>query len=74
MLVGIECRARRTDRAGLPAESVDRRRVTRLRLGLVAYAATANVWHRGLRIDLVTARPETDGSDRWRLTRIEGVG
>lgn len=73
-LVGIECRARQTDRAGSPAESVDPHRVARLRLALVAYAAAGDVPHRGLRIDLVTARPETDGSGRWRLTRIEGVG
>jgi putative endonuclease len=74
VLVGIECRARQTDRAGRPAESVDRRRVARLRLALVAYAAASSARHRGLRVDLVTARPETGGSGRWRLTRIEGVG
>lgn len=74
VLVGIECRARHTDRAGGPAESVDRRRVARLRLALVAYAAASGARHSGLRIDVITAQPEHGASGRWRLTRIEGVG
>jgi Holliday junction resolvase-like predicted endonuclease len=74
VLVGIECRARRSDRAGSPAESVDGRRVARLRRAVAAYAATSGVRHRGLRIDLVSARPEPGGAGRWRLARVEGIG
>ena len=74
MLVGIECRARRSDRAGRPAESLDGRRIARLRLALAAYAAASGMRHRGLRVDLVTARPDRDARERWRLARIPGIG
>jgi putative endonuclease len=74
VLVGIECRARHTDRFGSAAESVDRRRVDRLRRALAAYAVAGTARHRGLRIDLITAQPEPGGTDRWRLRRTEGIG
>ncbi len=74
VLVGIECRARHTDRFGRAGESVDRRRVDRLRRALAAYAANGAAPHLGLRIDLVTARPEQGDAARWRLRRTVGIG
>ncbi|MGH2429568.1 MAG: YraN family protein [Candidatus Limnocylindria bacterium] len=73
-LVGIEVRARRTDRAGSAAESVDRRRVLRLRTALAAYAAGATVPHHGLRIDLVAVSPAAGAQPgQWHLRRLAGV-
>jgi Holliday junction resolvase-like predicted endonuclease len=69
-LVGVEVRARSSARAGTPAESVDRRKVSRLRSALATYAA-ASRGHSGLRIDLVTVEQMADG--RWRLTRHPAI-
>ncbi len=65
-LVAVEVKLRRAGRAGDPLESVDRRRLLRLRAALGQFRAT----HRepvggGLRIDLVTVVPATEG--HWRL-------
>lgn len=74
MLVGIEVRARRSDRSGSAAESVDRRKVGRLRAALSAYAIAEPVPHRGLRIDLVTVSPGGgQAAGRWLLQRLPGV-
>ena len=73
-LVGMEVKLRRTSRAGSGAESVDRRRVRRLRAALTAYAASAAQRARPvaeLRIDLVTVSPASDG--RWRLNRLPAI-
>jgi putative endonuclease len=72
VLVAVEVRARRNARAGTALESVDRRRINRLRrtLGTMAAAAPA---HRGLRIDVVSAEPVRPGDARWRLSRTAGV-
>lgn len=67
ILVAIEVRARRTERRGSGLESVDRRRVGRLRLALYRYAAQSDARHAGLRLDVVTVTPQPDG--RWRLMR-----
>lgn len=68
-LVGVEVRGRRTARVGSAAESVDRRRIGRLRATLGAYVvATRSRWG-GLRIDLVTVEPAGDPAGSWRLVR-----
>jgi putative endonuclease len=72
VLVAVEVRARRGSRAGSALESVDPRRINRLRRTLGAMAAAAPA-HRGLRIDVVSAEPVRPGDGRWRLRRIAGV-
>lgn len=69
-LVGIEVRARRDGRAGRAIDSVDTRKVARLRAGLLVYARHEDVSHRAMRIDLVTL-DRFDG--RWRLARHAGI-
>jgi len=64
MLVGVEVKLRSTGRAGAGAESVDARRVVRLRHVLATYAATRNEPATGLRLDLVTLTRE---GSAWRL-------
>jgi putative endonuclease len=71
VLVGIEVKLRRTPRAGSAAESLDRRRVARLRLTLARYAAAATPAASELRLDLVTVT--RSGPERWRLARFPGV-
>jgi putative endonuclease len=73
VLVAIEVRARSSARTGGAAWTVDRRRITRLRHTLVAFGASSDVPHRGLRIDLVSAEPTPTGIQRWRLRRIAGI-
>lgn len=73
-LVAVEVRARRSERAGAPAATIDRRRIRRLTSTLVAVAATAMVRHRGLRVDLVAVEPAPGDGDRWRLRRTPGIG
>lgn len=73
-LVAVEVRARRTERTGAAATTVDQRRIRRLEATLVAYAAAAATRHRGLRVDLVTVEPAAGPERGWRLTRIAGVG
>jgi putative endonuclease len=71
VLVGVEVKLRRTPRAGSGAESLDRRRVARLRRTLARYAADARPAASELRLDLVTVTPAE--SERWRLARFPGV-
>lgn len=73
-LVAVEVRARRTDRTGAAATTIDARRVSRLAATLVAYATASTVRHRGLRVDLVAVEPMPAQRDRWRLRRTPGVG
>lgn len=72
VLVAVEVRARRNGRAGSAAESVDRRRIERMRTTLAALAPSAPP-HGGLRIDLVTAEPVKDAWAAWRLRRTPGI-
>lgn len=71
-LVGVEVKSRRTARAGTPADGVDRRRVARLRLALVAFQAQRSEPAHAMRIDLVTAIPLT-GESGWRVVRIPTI-
>ena len=73
-LVAVEVRARRTDRTGAAATTVDHRRTRRLEATLVAYASSGATRHRGLRVDLVTAEPSAAPGNGWRLRRIPGIG
>ena len=73
-LVAVEVRARRTDRTGAAAATVDHRRIRRLESTLVAYASAGATPHRGLRVDLVTVEPATGPTRGWRLRRIPGIG
>ena len=72
VLVAVEVRARRSARAGRAAESVDRRRVGRLRRTLASVSASAPP-HRGLRVDLVTVEPVSGLPGRWRVRRLPGL-
>ena len=78
VLVGIEVRSRRSRRAGHAAETVDARRVRRLRAALARYCAeAAPPPHRATRIDVVTVEAPTSpaaASGMWRLTRTPLVG
>ena len=74
VLVAVEVRARRTGRAGQAGETLDARRVLRLRRSLAAVASAESVAHSGLRVDLVTAEPVDAEPGRWRLRRLPGVG
>ena len=68
-VVGVEVRGRRTGRIGSAVESIDRRRVARLRAALGAYLATRPTGFAGVRIDLVTVEPARDAAGSWRLVR-----
>jgi Holliday junction resolvase-like predicted endonuclease len=68
VLVGVEVKVRSTDRAGSGEESVDRRRVARLRASLAAYSGGATVRYHDIRLDLVTLVPA--GAGRWRIRRL----
>lgn len=73
-LVAVEVRARRTDRTGAAATTVDARRIRRLTATIVAFAAMGAIRHGGLRVDLVTVEPMPGQRDRWRLRRMPGLG
>jgi putative endonuclease len=71
-LVAVEVKLRRTGRAGDPSESVDRRRIGRLRAALRRYGAESQGPARGgLRLDLVAVQPSGDG--RWRLIHQRAI-
>jgi putative endonuclease len=74
VLVGIEVRARRTPRAGMPEETVDARRVRRIGRSLAAFAAAGGVPHDGLRVDLVAAEPIGRRPGFLRLRRVTDLG
>jgi putative endonuclease len=65
VLVGVEVRARRSSRAGSPLESIDRRRLHRLRSSLVDFATTHEISPRALRVDLAAVAFTEFG---WRVT------
>lgn len=68
-LVGVEVKLRSSGRSGSGAESVDRRRVARLRRTIAAYAVdhqTASP----MRLDLVTLGRDPAG---WRLRHYRGI-
>ena len=72
VLVAVEVKLRRGSRSGGPLGSVDRRRIGRLRAGLASFAASERMaLAAGLRIDLVTVTPATEG--RWRLARFASI-
>jgi putative endonuclease len=73
-LVGVEVRARSSTRAGSALESVDARRVARLRRALARYAVEVAPPHTATRLDLVSLRREqTEAGPRWRATRLEAI-
>ena len=72
VLVAVEVKLRSTGRSGEPLESVDRRRVRRLRAALGRFGRLARCPpHQGLRIDLVAVRP-ADG-ELWHVARHPGI-
>lgn len=73
VLVGVEVRARRSNRAGAPEETVDPRRARRIGRSLAAFARSGNVPHDGLRVDLVAVQP-LPGGRRLRLRRVPDIG
>ena len=72
VLVGIEVRARRHERTGTAADSVDHRHLARMRRTLASIAPTTAP-HAGLRIDLVTAEPVAGDQARWWLRRFAAI-
>ncbi len=74
VLVAVEVRARRTRRAGIGSEAIDRRRTARIGRTLAAFATSSSVDHRGLRMDLVMVTPIPGPVVRWRLRRIPDIG
>lgn len=73
VLVAVEVRARRSNRAGAPEETVDARRAHRIGRTLAAFAAGTDLPHTGLRVDLVAVRPLPDGR-RYALRRVPDLG
>ncbi len=69
-LVAVEVRARGSARSGAARESVDSRRLGRLRAALRRFASSGEVGYRGLRIDLVTVERR---AGRWRATRLPRI-
>lgn len=69
-LVAVEVKLRRTGRSGTAGESLDARRLGRLRRSLAGYAAASTVPPSALRVDLVTLTPE---GAAWRLVHHRGV-
>ena len=73
-LVALEVRARRTERTGIGAETIDRRRMARMGRTLSAFAVTSGTHHRGLRLDLVIVAPVVGTAAHWGLRRIPDIG
>jgi putative endonuclease len=72
MLVAIEVKLRRGARAGDPLESVDRRRLSRLRAAIGRFRAELyGGSEAGTRIDLVAVRPAGEGL--WCLTHHRSI-
>jgi putative endonuclease len=72
VLIGIEVKVRRTGRTGSPIDSVDQRRLGRLRAALGSFASgVSRSGSNGLRLDLVAIRPE--GIGQWRLSHHRGI-
>ena len=72
ILVAVEVKLRRSSRAGDPAESVDGRRLARLRAALARFRAE-DVARRveGTRTDLVAVRPA--GAGLWRVSHLRAI-
>ena len=72
VLVAVEVKLRSTGRSGDALESVDRRRLRRLRASLGRFRGSPGCpAHDGLRIDLVAVRPAE--GDLWRLARLPAI-
>jgi putative endonuclease len=72
VLVAVEVKLRRGARAGDPLESVDRRRLARLRASLTRFRAEAQTGRvEGTRMDLVAVRPAGEGL--WRLSHHRAI-
>ncbi|HEX9610120.1 MAG TPA: YraN family protein [Candidatus Limnocylindria bacterium] len=74
VLVGVEVRARHSQRAGAPEETVDARRARRIARSLAAFASGAGVAHDGLRVDLVAVEPIGPRPGHLRLRRLPDIG
>ena len=72
VIVAVEVKVRRTGRAGIPAESVDRRRLIRLRVALGQFAGGFRApLSNGIRVDLVSLLKRDDGG--WLLSHHRGI-
>lgn len=72
VIVAVEVKVRRTGRAGSPAESIDRRRLGRLRAALGHFVGGLGApLSNGIRVDLVALREGDDGG--WRLSHHRGI-
>ena len=70
-LVGIEVKLRRGRATGAPAESIDGKRLRRLRAALGQFLAVQHEAAGGVRIDLVEISRATDG--RWHLVHRAAI-
>jgi putative endonuclease len=72
VLVAVEVKLRRGMRSGDPLESIDRKRLLRLRAALGQYAMTlGRPMGDGLRIDLIAVSPAPNG--QWRLAHHAAI-
>jgi putative endonuclease len=72
VLVAVEVKLRSAPRTGEPAETIDRRRLRRLRAALGEFRARPGEAMRSeLRVDLVAISRTPDG--RWRLTHHPAI-
>jgi putative endonuclease len=72
VVVAIEVKVRRTGRAGAPLDTIDRRRLRRLRAALGHFVAEMPAAAgEGIRVDLVAVHPGDAG--RWRLTHHHAI-
>lgn len=69
-LVAVEVKVRSSVRSGMPSESLDPRRLRRVRRGLAAYAAAVRAPAASWRVDLVTLTRE---GSAWRLVHHRSV-
>jgi putative endonuclease len=72
-LVGVEVKARRTGRSGSALESVDRRRIRRLRAALSAFLEdlpAGSIRPRAMRIDLAAV---VAGDGGWAIHLLRGI-
>lgn len=75
-LVAVEVRLRSSGRAGHGAESIDQRKLRRLRAALARFARDDEQRPgrtNGLRVDLVALAPQDGSPTLWRLTRYPAI-
>lgn len=75
-LVAVEVRLRSSGRVGSGLESIDRRRLYRLRAALARFARDSGLPPgdaNGLRVDLVALAPQDGSPGLWQMTRYPAI-